>query len=81
MKDGLPEGKGTANSPNGDMYTGSWMAGKREGYGTFITAADHSIYMGEWKDDMKNGKGLLQLNGESREGNWKDGEYIDPTAN
>lgn len=79
-KDGLPDGKGTSVAANGDVYTGSWKAGKMDGYGNYQSGADGSMWMGEWKNDRKNGEGRYLKAGETIEGIWKDDEYVGPVG-
>lgn len=46
--------------PNGDIYEGKYINGKRHGKGK-MTYADGSIYEGEWKNDLKDGFGYAEF--------------------
>lgn len=56
---------------NGDKYEGSWVNGKKHGFGIYIYS-DKSKYEGEWANDMRNGKGTY----ESMEGDRYVGEWV-----
>lgn len=57
---------------DGSIYSGNWIDGKLNGYGT-STSKNGSVYVGEWKDNKKNGKGSLTLaDGSKYVGVWKD---------
>lgn len=51
---GWPSGKGTYTWANGDMYTGDWIEGKRNGEGelTLKLADRDSILVGLWEEDI-----------------------------
>jgi len=49
-------GNGTYKLPNGDMYTGSWVNGVREGYGRYDWA-NGSYYVGDFKNNLLHGNG------------------------
>ena len=56
--------------PDGTMYKGSFLAGKRNGYGVY-TSADGTRYSGLWKDYKKDGYGTeIFKDGTSYEGYW-----------
>lgn len=44
-------------------YQGDWINGKRDGIGTLCSSdsceSRNFIYVGEWKDDMKHGNGIM----------------------
>jgi hypothetical protein len=42
--------------PNGERYEGSWVYGKRHGFGA-LTYADGDKYTGSWTDGKMNGQG------------------------
>ncbi len=46
-------GHGVRVSKNGDVYTGQWKAGKRNGRGKLVRA-NGDTYEGEWKNDYPN---------------------------
>jgi hypothetical protein len=57
------EGEGTYFSANGDIYSGSWKAGVKQGEGQMMYAKDESQLVGAWhKGHMVTGKWI-----------WKDG--------
>ena len=80
FKDGRPCGSGVMKynfsipGPNGSdheeaTYEGQFKAGKREGLGT-MTWADHSVFVGVWKNDMRH-KGEIKFSN----GNCYRGEF------
>jgi len=52
----MPDGKGTFDYTNGDVYVGQFEYGFRSGKG-IMTFANGDTYNGEWKADMMHGKG------------------------
>lgn len=54
-KDDRKHGKGTFTYENGDTYTGEWVKDKAHGTGTYRT--NHSIFVGQWIEDLKSGEG------------------------
>lgn len=59
---------------NGDTYTGSWVNGKKEGYGEF-TKHSGDRYTGDWNDDEIFGKGTkYYADGRMYEGEWLNGK-------
>jgi hypothetical protein len=88
INNGVPDGTGVNNYPNGDVYEGEWQDGKHHGQGTKTWAIDNKdivlagealakakyFYEGEWAENKINGKGILKnQNGEIIfEGEWKD---------
>ena len=66
------EGIGKIIYPNGDIFTGVFKAGKREGPGRFFVKSNRDVIEAEWQNDMKEGKGKIQsLNGRIRICEWK----------
>lgn len=62
-------------SPNGDVYIGEWLDGKKDGQGK-MTYSNGDVYDGEWKDDKINGKGKITYSdGSIYEGELKDDKY------
>jgi hypothetical protein len=56
----------------GDVYTGEWRNGKKEGYGTFIWAKNGARYEGEWVNNIQHGKGTyIKANGDIHKGEWR----------
>jgi hypothetical protein len=54
FKKGFPEGKGTYTWSTGEVYTGEWLQGKRNGIGTYTYTEDGNLVVqeGVWKDDV-----------------------------
>lgn len=57
FKEGLPDGKGIYTWSTGEVYSGQWKAGKRNGIGKYIQSDDgnDSITDGQWVDDQYAG--------------------------
>ncbi len=64
---------------SGERYEGAYIADRRKGHGTYYYA-NGDKYVGMWADDMQNGKGTLYdtYGNVKFEGEWKNGELIDP---
>lgn len=61
-------------SQTGTTYFGELRDGKKEGYG--IDIRNDFIYLGEYKDDLPNGKGkMIFKNADYYDGDWKDGKF------
>ena len=52
----LKHGQGTDIFANGDSFTGTYRGGKPDGYGQYRWKSG-SVYIGEFKDGLKHGKG------------------------
>lgn len=52
-------GKGRYDWPDGSWYEGDVNIGLRHGFGTYATPEEECIYEGEWKDGLKDGKGVM----------------------
>ena len=52
---------------NGNVYTGMWKNGKREGMGTYILSKNSRFagnrYAGHWENDMMHGNGTYYYSG------------------
>lgn len=73
-------GNGTYKLPNGDMYTGNWVAGVRDGYGRYDWAGG-SYYVGEFKDNMLHGKGTFYgVDGKVMAGIFIENNYAGPES-
>jgi len=57
FRKGLPNGHGVYTWANGDIYTGNWVFGLREGDGTFTFKyeGNDSVQSGIWKADIFKG--------------------------
>jgi hypothetical protein len=55
------EGIGVATYPNGQIYEGKWVGGRREGRGT-IRFTNGAVYEGRFKDDYMEGQGTMKMN-------------------
>ena len=56
----------------GDVYVGDFLDGKRSGRGRYYTAADNTIYDGEWSNDRRQGEGtILNALGEISSGEFR----------
>lgn len=54
----------------GDRYEGNWIAGKRNGQGTY-NFSDGESYLGEWRKNKRHGKGKYDfMNGDTYDGSW-----------
>jgi hypothetical protein len=74
IKDGRPNGTGTATYKNGMVYTGAFVNGFKQGKGTF-TFASGSKYVGDFVSDKRTGSGTYTwTDGSKYVGNWKDNE-------
>ena len=56
-KDGEFHHFGRSVYPNGDYYEGSFANGQRAGYGKFETYGGQCRYEGDWREDMRWGRG------------------------
>lgn len=58
--DGLADGQGRMSiEPNGDTYDGEFRAGKRHGFGTYVWGATQQFCIGEWANDVQNGRVIV----------------------
>lgn len=89
--DGVRHGEGTYNYPYGGnsffTYRGNWIAGKKEGHGTF-TMSDLSQYVGQFSNGEMTGEGIRKwcdkrvYEGEFLLGSMHGyGKWSDPTKN
>lgn len=65
-------GNGTFIDSLGNIYTGEWKDGTKNGHGTYTQKRRGEKYIGEWKDGKKNGKGEFTRNAYKYVGQWKD---------
>jgi hypothetical protein len=78
FKENQPYGKGEVRYPNGDIYSGEWKEGRREGFGKYLTDRDMqcrayylryiykngNIYEGQYFNDKKHGRGTEWIDGD-----------------
>ena len=57
IKNGIPNGQGVFNYPDGRKYVGQWIDGKINGQGTYLSPLRWK-YVGEFKDGKYHGKVL-----------------------
>eukprot|EP00238_Polyblepharides_amylifera_P000428 CAMPEP_0196572702 /NCGR_PEP_ID=MMETSP1081-20130531/2701_1 /TAXON_ID=36882 /ORGANISM="Pyramimonas amylifera, Strain CCMP720" /LENGTH=288 /DNA_ID=CAMNT_0041890105 /DNA_START=102 /DNA_END=968 /DNA_ORIENTATION=+ len=72
MKNGMREGNGRHDYPNGDWYLGEWVADEREGEGKCYSGGNE--YLGAWQRGRPEGQGCLTFqHGDTLQGNFKSG--------
>lgn len=71
--DGLENGKGRYAYKNGDVYEGRFVNGSIEGEGTYWWSDNGAVYIGEWKNNLRHGHGVMQYSSEE----WYDGEWCE----
>ena len=71
---GLLNGKGIFKNSKNNLYTGDFVNSKREGTGELYTNRIH--YIGEFKEDKLNGKGIIEFlkEGHKYEGDFQNNE-------
>lgn len=75
IKNGKPNGQGTATFADGWKYVGEYKNGKAHGKGT-MTLAKKQEYFGDFENGMYNGQGTTTFaNGEKYIGGFGNGEY------
>jgi hypothetical protein len=57
---GVRQGFGRQRLPNGDIYEGMFVQGAKHGKGKLIIAHTHEVYIGQWRNDHREGLGSLQ---------------------
>ena len=72
----MPTGKGRLVYKNGDIHSGSFLNGLREGFGEFMNTSNNG-FKGKWVDDKKNGK----FTNKYRDGSQFEGFYYDDHKN
>ena len=71
-RNGILQGEGVFNHPNGDKYTGSFYQDRANGFGTYIYE-NGQIYEGYWKNDLHHGQGRE----EQPDGSTYEGEFVE----
>jgi hypothetical protein len=68
------KGQGTLAYNNGSFYEGEWENDQRNGQGKFISNEDGIVYVGSWRDGLKDGLGSLSFpTGDVLSGRWCEG--------
>ena len=68
-------GVGTFYWADGRTFTGNYIDGKKNGFGTFICPKKNITYTGNWRNGVQDGKGKLRVEGfTSRHGEWSEGQ-------
>jgi hypothetical protein len=68
--------KGSSSSKNGTQYSGDWLDGKLNGYGSFIYR-NGDKYQGKFKDSERNGAGIYYfLKDDKFKGHQFEGKYL-----
>lgn len=60
LKARIKNGSGAGFLDNGDLYSGQWKSGKRDGHGS-CKFYSGGYYKGEWSEDKIHGVGILAL--------------------
>mmetsp|Transcript_20314 Transcript_20314/g.20321 ORF Transcript_20314/g.20321 Transcript_20314/m.20321 type:complete len:84 (-) Transcript_20314:199-450(-) len=58
-KDNKKHGLGRQIGAKGDVYQGYWLDGKRNGFGVYEIVNKNYLYIGDWKNDDFDGRGIL----------------------
>ena len=74
--DGTLNGKGIYKKSNNSLYTGDFVNSQREGFGELYTNRFH--YIGEFKDNKLNGKGIIEF---LKEGHKYEGDFLNNEIN
>jgi len=76
-KNGGREGFGVMRCKDGQMYTGQWQNGKRNGQGTLFF--ENGVFEGQWVDDYAHGVGTIShKNGDIFKGEYKNNKKCGP---
>ena len=69
-------GKGVFKWRDNSEYEGSYVEGRKEGYGKFIYPSG-KIYKGFWKEGKQDGTGISyeKIGIEMKRGLWKKGQF------
>ena len=60
---------------DGSNYNGDFFEGEKHGYGTETFPSNQGFYKGNFKEDKKDGEGILELtNGYKYKGSWCNGK-------
>lgn len=77
FQNGLRNGHGKMTYSDGNVYEGSFYFGKRQGdNGTMTFAASGDKYVGQWRSDQPNGRGVYYFSTKERyEGDFRNGTF------
>lgn len=77
FQNGLRHGKGRMTYTDGNVYEGQFYFGKKQGdNGTMTFAANGDKYVGQWKNDQPNGRGIYYFATRERyEGDFLNGAF------
>lgn len=73
FENGERSGEGDETLPDSSRYKGRYRHGKRDGHGVLLDPEGREVYRGEWRDDLKHGRGSLRKY--RREGTDLEGSY------
>merc|ERR1712216_835345 len=60
MMNGKRHGEGTMKYANGDVYSGMWKEGKKDGVGTYVFNTTKDKFVGDWvQGQMQEGRWVL----------------------
>lgn len=62
LENGLCHGLGSLTFPSGNIYTGEFVKGVRQGHGEFFYFGTGERYVGQWRNNMKEGRGEYWFN-------------------
>ena len=60
LENGERSGEGDETLPDSSRYKGRYCHGKRDGHGVLLDPDGREVYRGEWRDDLKHGRGSLR---------------------
>ena len=83
--EGKMDGYGTLYYPSGAIYKGNFVRGKRDGLNNELRYASGDSYIGGFKNDMKNGEGILKRHSGNQlvvsAGEFHDDRFLNGTLN
>ncbi len=76
--EGYRQGHGKYTWENGAVYIGNYVGGKKSGFGILEFADMEQVYIGEWKENQREGLGILYDKQEQYEmGVWKENKKME----
>ena len=73
---GVFHGKGELTFTNGDIYTGNFLFGRRQGFGIYKHSESNNEYHGTWHDDKLHGECGILFGNDVKKGVVSIGKYI-----